>query len=109
MEDIQQWTLDSWRKVEALCPMTACYRTKRIFGFSQGMLPFLSRVMKLTNYRPNMGGKSTFLRQNALICVLAQAGQFVPARYAEIGVIDQLFSRVGCLSIMADIQLTLWL
>jgi DNA mismatch repair protein MutS len=44
---------------------------------------------------PNMAGKSTFLRQNALIAVLAQTGSFVPARAARIGVIDRLFSRVG--------------
>jgi DNA mismatch repair protein MutS len=44
---------------------------------------------------PNMGGKSTFLRQNALIVVLAQAGSFVPARSATIGLVDRLFSRVG--------------
>jgi DNA mismatch repair protein MutS len=44
---------------------------------------------------PNMGGKSTFLRQNALIAILAQAGGFVPAEAAEIGIVDRLFSRVG--------------
>ena len=44
---------------------------------------------------PNMAGKSTFLRQNALIAVLAQMGAFVPARAARIGVVDRLFSRVG--------------
>jgi DNA mismatch repair protein MutS len=44
---------------------------------------------------PNMGGKSTFLRQNALIAILAQAGSYVPARSAHIGVVDRLFSRVG--------------
>ena len=44
---------------------------------------------------PNMAGKSTFLRQNALIALLAQAGSFVPASRARIGVIDRLFSRVG--------------
>jgi DNA mismatch repair protein MutS len=44
---------------------------------------------------PNMAGKSTFLRQNALIAVMAQMGSFVPARSAHIGVIDRLFSRVG--------------
>ncbi|TYO90554.1 DNA mismatch repair protein MutS [Oceanicella actignis] len=44
---------------------------------------------------PNMAGKSTFLRQNALIAVLAQMGAFVPAARARIGVVDQLFSRVG--------------
>ena len=44
---------------------------------------------------PNMAGKSTFLRQNALIALLAQAGSFVPATSAHIGLISQLFSRVG--------------
>ncbi len=44
---------------------------------------------------PNMGGKSTFLRQNALIAILAQIGSFVPAEAAHIGVVDRLFSRVG--------------
>ena len=44
---------------------------------------------------PNMAGKSTFLRQNALIAILAQMGSFVPAKRAHIGVVDRLFSRVG--------------
>jgi DNA mismatch repair protein MutS len=44
---------------------------------------------------PNMGGKSTFLRQTALIAVLAQAGAFVPAARAKVGIVDRLFSRVG--------------
>ncbi|OLB75061.1 MAG: DNA mismatch repair protein MutS [Alphaproteobacteria bacterium 13_2_20CM_2_64_7] len=44
---------------------------------------------------PNMAGKSTYLRQNALIAILAQMGSFVPARRAKIGAVDRLFSRVG--------------
>ncbi|CAN1539340.1 MutS Mismatch repair ATPase (MutS family) [Sphingomonadaceae bacterium] len=44
---------------------------------------------------PNMGGKSTFLRQNALIVLLAQAGSYVPATAARLGLVDRLFSRVG--------------
>ncbi|GKT75698.1 MutS domain V [Colletotrichum tofieldiae] len=44
---------------------------------------------------PNMAGKSTFLRQNALITILAQVGCYVPADYAELGVVDAIFSRVG--------------
>ena len=44
---------------------------------------------------PNMGGKSTFLRQNALIVILAQAGGFVPASTAKLSLVDRLFSRVG--------------
>ncbi|USI74469.1 DNA mismatch repair protein MutS [Sphingomonas morindae] len=52
-----------------------------------------SRLWLVTG--PNMGGKSTFLRQNALIAVLAQAGSFVPAATARLGLVDRLFSRVG--------------
>ena len=52
-----------------------------------------ARLWLLTG--PNMAGKSTFLRQNALIALLAQMGSFVPATSAHIGVIDRLFSRVG--------------
>ncbi|TPG19942.1 DNA mismatch repair protein MutS [Sphingomonas koreensis] len=52
-----------------------------------------SRLWLVTG--PNMGGKSTFLRQNALIAVLAQAGSYVPASRAKLGLVDRLFSRVG--------------
>ncbi len=52
-----------------------------------------SRLWLVTG--PNMGGKSTFLRQNALIAVLAQAGAYVPASGATLGLVDRLFSRVG--------------
>ena len=51
------------------------------------------RVWLLTG--PNMAGKSTFLRQNALIAILAQMGSFVPAESAHIGIVESLFSRVG--------------
>lgn len=50
-------------------------------------------LMVLTG--PNMAGKSTYMRQNALIAILAQIGSFVPADYASIGVIDKIFTRVG--------------
>ena len=51
---------------------------------------------------PNMAGKSTFLRQNALIAIMAQAGSFVPAASARIGVVDRLFSRVGASDNLAE-------
>ena len=51
------------------------------------------RIWLLTG--PNMAGKSTFLRQNGLIALLAQMGGFVPAKAAQIGVVDRVFSRVG--------------
>ena len=66
--------------------------------------PFVANDCRLTEAEtpalwlltgPNMAGKSTFLRQNALIALLAQAGSFVPARAARIGLVSQIFSRVG--------------
>jgi DNA mismatch repair protein MutS len=59
-----------------------------------------SRLWLLTG--PNMAGKSTFLRQNALIAILAQTGSFVPASSAHIGVVDRLFSRVGAADDLAS-------
>jgi DNA mismatch repair protein MutS len=70
----------------------------------QGAGPFVANDCALTSGQtpaiwlltgPNMAGKSTFLRQNALIALLAQAGSFVPAAAAHIGLVKQLFSRVG--------------
>ncbi len=55
---------------------------------------------------PNMAGKSTFLRQNALICIMAQIGSFVPAKSAHIGIIDRLYSRIGASDNIAQGQST---
>jgi DNA mismatch repair protein MutS len=62
------------------------------------------RVWLLTG--PNMAGKSTFLRQNAIITILAQMGSFVPAKAATIGIVDRLFSRVGAADDLARGQST---
>ena len=71
----------------------ALFREQTPFIANDADLTEASRLWLLTG--PNMAGKSTFLRQNALITVLAQAGSFVPAERAEIGTVDRLFSRVG--------------
>lgn len=55
---------------------------------------------------PNMAGKSTYLRQNAIIAIMAQMGSFVPAQKAKIGIIDKLFSRVGAADDLARGQST---
>jgi dsDNA-specific endonuclease/ATPase MutS2 len=68
----------AWTKVGSEC------------GSSQGSFMLSTR----SDDSPNMGGKSTFLRQNAIISILAQVGSYVPADHAEIGIVDQVFSRV---------------
>ncbi|MBQ7764871.1 DNA mismatch repair protein MutS [bacterium] len=86
------------------------------FIIKNGRHPVLEKILPLGNYvsndlelaskdssktqfmiltGPNMAGKSTYMRQNALIAILAQIGSFVPADYAKIGVVDKIFTRVG--------------
>lgn len=65
----------------------------RKFAPNDCLLGDKERIWLITG--PNMAGKSTYLRQNALISILAQTGSFVPAEYAEIGLVDKVFSRVG--------------
>ena len=65
----------------------------RAFVSNDCILGDQERIWLITG--PNMAGKSTFLRQNALISILAQVGCFVPAVYAELGLVDQIFTRVG--------------
>ena len=64
--------------------------------------PFIANPVQLNNQRqmlvitgPNMGGKSTYMRQTALICLMAHIGCFVPADSANIGIIDRIFTRIG--------------
>lgn len=55
---------------------------------------------------PNMGGKSTYLRQVALICIMAQMGSFVPAKKAAVGVVDRIFTRIGAMDFLSMGQST---
>ena len=66
-----------------------------------------NRLLMITG--PNMAGKSTYMRQTALICLLAQMGSFVPAREARIGIVDKLFTRVGASDDLASGQSTFML
>lgn len=72
--------------IEQLLPLGA-------FAANDIKLDKYTRFMILTG--PNMAGKSTYMRQNALIVLLAQIGSFVPADYAHIGIVDKIFTRVG--------------
>ncbi len=74
-------------------PVVQAARAREGASFVANDCDLSGRIWLLTG--PNMAGKSTFLRQNALIAVLAQMGSFVPARTARLGLVSQLFSRVG--------------
>ncbi len=75
--------------------------------------PFIANGLELNTQRhllvitgPNMGGKSTYMRQTALICLLAHIGSFVPASFAQIGNIDRIFTRIGAADDLAAGQST---
>ena len=91
VDDTTAFRIDAGRHPVVEAALTA--RREGPFVANDCDLDRSRRVWLLTG--PNMAGKSTFLRQNALIVVLAQSGAFVPAASAHIGVVDRLFSRVG--------------
>ncbi len=68
-------------------------KTNECFTQNDCQLSMDERIWLITG--PNMAGKSTFLRQNAIISILAQIGSFVPALSAQIGIVDKIFSRIG--------------
>jgi DNA mismatch repair protein MutS len=83
---------------------TTLSRKGRIFTENDCSVGGDSRIWLLTG--PNMGGKSTFLRQNAIIVLMAHLGSFVPADRAHIGITDKIFSRVGAGDNLAQNQST---
>lgn len=76
----------------------------RPFTANDCILSESPRILLITG--PNMAGKSTFLRQNALISILAQMGSFVPADYAELSLVDKVFSRIGSADSLSKHQST---
>ncbi|KAL9076453.1 MAG: hypothetical protein Q9157_003662 [Trypethelium eluteriae] len=76
-------------------PMVDLGLAEKGVGFTANDCRMDSKEKLLFITGPNMAGKSTYLRQNALITILAQTGSFVPAMYAELGLVDKVFSRVG--------------
>ncbi|MFM7107229.1 MAG: DNA mismatch repair protein MutS [Planctomycetaceae bacterium] len=80
--------------LEELLPRGACVPNDLALA-ARGSEPDGDAPAILLVTGPNMGGKSTFIRQAALVAVLAQAGSFVPARRATVGIVDRLFARIG--------------
>ena len=79
--------------LEKILPLGAYVSNDLELAYDQGSNSDKTQFMILTG--PNMAGKSTFMRQNALIAILAQIGAFVPCDYAKIGLVDKIFTRVG--------------
>jgi len=90
--------------VEGRHPVVECLSDEPFIANDTYLNGETERVLIITG--PNMGGKSTYLRQNALICLMAQIGSYVPATKAEIGVVDRIFTRVGAADHLARGQST---
>jgi DNA mismatch repair protein MutS len=85
-------------------PVVECTQVEAEFIPNDTRLDEHDVIMVLTG--PNMAGKSTYLRQVALICLMAQIGSFIPARAAHIGLVDRIFTRVGAQDDIASGQST---
>jgi len=98
----------------------------RIMSIKQGRHPVLEKILPMGKYvandvdlrgesaenqliiltGPNMAGKSSYLRQTALICILAQIGSYVPAKEAHVGLVDRIFTRIGAVDDLTQGQST---
>ncbi|MBI3554879.1 MAG: DNA mismatch repair protein MutS, partial [Deltaproteobacteria bacterium] len=88
--------------IEGRHPTVAVAMAKQKASFVPNTVKLGARGRFLLITGPNMGGKSTVMRQTALIILLAQLGSFVPAQAANIGVVDQIFTRIGASDNIAD-------
>ena len=85
-----------------MIPVFALMRVVILYVEQVSDTPFIANPVHLNNQRkmlivtgPNMGGKSTYMRQTALITLMAHIGCFVPAEHAQIGPVDRIFTRIG--------------
>jgi len=99
IQDFEDLTIE-----EARHPVVEMLSDKNFIANDLNMAANNSRLHLITG--PNMAGKSTYLRQNALIILLAQCGSFVPAKSAKLGIFDRIFTRVGASDNLAGGQST---
>jgi DNA mismatch repair protein MutS len=97
-------TSDRIRILQGKHPVIECTQDEPFIPNDTYMDRDAEQILIVTG--PNMGGKSTYLRQVAVICILAQMGSFVPALKAEIGMVDRIFTRIGAMDFLSVGQST---